>query len=637
MIVGIILCLIAVTLAFEECKRRLEEKCSEDMLVIVEKLFGELTVLGFLAMCIFFIHTSGLLVLVSKRIRLDEEELVGYVEIVHYTLFSIMVFFVAQVLVLLRFAAETEDAWLAMDKECRDESLAISNSEWDPAESERQALAGLQNSAWYTRFVPQLFDHQAEKIRDTEIFRELRHEFILDRGLEPPFPAAASEKRQLDFDFGRYLAIAQSGILAHIVEVGHEAWISFAAATILFYAFAAVVQENLVFLAWAWVAIGWLVYLFNVIFENHLIHLRSNFLPRRTVSLLYGEGSQEQRVDERDDGNLALLEEERTGDVLPPWCDIDPGRYVENQRWWITQKLVGGKPNRHQSLFWMDQNGPHLYFFILQVNILFTGVYAGLLVLAFIPVIARHDSWVTSILYCLLALIPVLGITMNKKRLVATLTQICSIGSYRKLHIVDVVLRQQKTLNVVRSFIVIFKMLGLKAKDQTEDNNTVKRTSSGNSLLSESERVQVYKSFDAFDADGSGSISRDELKELLIRMGISESPETVERIISALDENSDGSISREEFLSWYSNFVSERLSVEDLAHEIFDTFDDNKNGQLTIGEFKEKFDVASNNAFTFDEIGAVVHEVDRDHSGTVSFEEFRDFLTRYMPEEMLVE
>jgi len=200
-----------------------------------------------------------------------------------------------------------------------------------------------------------------------------------------------------------------------------------------------------------------------------------------------------------------------------------------------------------------------------------------------------------------------------------------------------VVLRQQKTLNVVRSFIVIFKMLGLKAKEQAEDNTTTKRASTGNPLLSESERVQVNKSFDAFDADGSGSISRDELKELLIRMGISESPESVEHIISALDENSDGSISREEFLSWYSSFVSERLSVEELAHEIFSTFDGNKNGQLTIGEFKEKFDVVSNHAFSFDEIGAVVHEVDRDHSGTVSFEEFRDFLGRYMPEEMLVE
>jgi len=54
-IVGIVLCLIVVTLAFESFKHHLESQCGSEnsMELILEKLFGELTVLGFLAMVIF--------------------------------------------------------------------------------------------------------------------------------------------------------------------------------------------------------------------------------------------------------------------------------------------------------------------------------------------------------------------------------------------------------------------------------------------------------------------------------------------------------------------------------------------------------------------------------------------------------
>jgi len=40
-LVCIVLCLIAVTLAFEKFKTSLEENCSEDTQLILEKLFGE--------------------------------------------------------------------------------------------------------------------------------------------------------------------------------------------------------------------------------------------------------------------------------------------------------------------------------------------------------------------------------------------------------------------------------------------------------------------------------------------------------------------------------------------------------------------------------------------------------------------
>jgi len=588
-----------------------------------------LTVLGFLAMVIFSIHHSGLLQPISHRINLDEMELVEYVENVHYALFSIMVFYVVQVVALIRFASKTEKQWCFMDKACRDEAT-VNKTEWVPTEQDLQALSDLQKASWYTRLIPQFLDRQAETIRDTIIFRALRREFILDRATEPPFLPSTSKER-LDFDFGRYLAIAQSRTLAHIVEVEPEAWLCFALATMLYYAFGAAVQEDMAILSWFWAGTGWCVLLFNAVFERHLERLRSSFLPSRIASMLYDFDPRSQSEDERD-WDFTLLEEQGGEGALPGWCNVDPDYYVESQRWWITQQLVGGKPNRQQTLFWMDRHGPQCYHLILQVNLIFTGVYAGLLILAFIPVILDQYSLTTLILYCLLSLIPIIGITYNKRRLVATLTQVCSIGSYRKLQIVNEVLRRQKTLEVVRTLIVIYNMRRLEQEETGRP--PMNRDQSERSILSESERAEVHKTFDKFDADGSGEISHDELRELLSKMGLSISPETVDRILADLDEDGDGLITREEFLNWYSGIAGVNISVDDLAHKMFDAFDENKNGEITIGEFKDRLDTLSICAFTLDEIGAMLHELDRDHNGSISFEEFKTFLIHNMPDEM---
>lgn len=628
-IVCTILCLIIVTLAFEHFKHHVESHCSEETELVLEKLFGELTVLGFLAMTIFLIDQSGLLEAIAKGIDFDEFELAEYVEDVHYALFSVMVFFVVQVMFLVKFAAETSNHWIKMDKECRDELIASNNGEWAPTEEERHAISDLRKESWITRFIPQLFDKEAEKIRDTVIFRALRHEFILDRSDEPPFQPQASEKR-LDFDFGRYLSIAQSRGLAHIVEVEQEAWVCNAAGTIAFYMFALMVQESMQILAWTWVAIGWCVYLFNVVFEQHLINLRRNFFPRKVDILLYGPTPTTNSQDERE-WDFALLEENGV-DSLPGWCNVDPEFYAEQQRSWITKKLVGGKATRQQSLFWMDRHGPQFYLLILQLNMLFTGIYVGLLVLAFIPAILEESNLAKTVSFCLLAFIPAICIMYNKKRLVATLAQVCSIGSYRKLQIVNDVKRQQKTFDVVRTLIVIYHMHCLNVQNDSKPIRLLEE--SERSKLSNSERARVNKMFDIFDADGNGDISLDELKDLLAHLGISNSPETLGRIGAILDDDGDGSISRDEFVQWYASIVGEEISTDDLARQMFSNFDIYNHGEITLGEFKQRIDAVSMGGLTLDEIGAMVHELDRDRNGTISFVEFKAFLVRYMPEEM---
>ena len=85
-IVIIVLALIFLTILFEVAKEHLEESVSEDFEVILEKFFGELTVLGFLAMVTFLISRTGTIQRISEHVFGKEEELVEYIEYVVFTM-----------------------------------------------------------------------------------------------------------------------------------------------------------------------------------------------------------------------------------------------------------------------------------------------------------------------------------------------------------------------------------------------------------------------------------------------------------------------------------------------------------------------------------------------------------------------
>ena len=87
-VVVIALFLILATLAFEWMKDTLEESVSEDLEVILEKLFGELTILGFLAMVTFFLTQTGVLQEISEHVFGEEEELIEYFEYVEISLWT---------------------------------------------------------------------------------------------------------------------------------------------------------------------------------------------------------------------------------------------------------------------------------------------------------------------------------------------------------------------------------------------------------------------------------------------------------------------------------------------------------------------------------------------------------------------
>lgn len=546
------------------------------MTAILEKLFGEMTVLGFLSLTTFLVTKMSFFQALNDFIFEEDGELLEILETVHFALFFIMIFYLVQVLVFVRRAIATEQEWSRMDR------LAMHRRHQDPS-------------------------YPADE--EQRLFEALRKEFILERDVEPPFsPAPQAHRVSEDFPFGRYLSISLGQFLTHTVELDEMTLLFFAVAALGYYLVGFLIDEDETMLAWAWVGLGWAVFIFNLYFDRHVTQLKRAFATSE--------------ADVSDSAHSSQLLELKS--TLPAWCNVNLDMYMQT-RPFLAQWFGGGRPNRQQALFWMGKNGKQCYLIILQVNLIFTGLYCAMHLIDYVYVMIDKPLHVF-VLYLVLAVLPIVGMAFNRKNLITNLAQVFSLGVYRRPQVVSAVLREEKTAQVIRSFVILQKLRKTTKGGQSG--------SVGQRQFDYAQVSQIIRSFDMCDADGDGFIEHEELRQLVVRLGGPTSDDTLQKAIEALDENKDGKISKEEFLKWYAeNAADDDLTDHERAVELFSMFDDDGDKEITIGEFKRKVD-AMNAGLSVDDVGAIIHELDTDGSGTIGVHEFEILVQRYYPKEL---
>ena len=552
------------------------------MSLVIEQLFGEMTVFGFLSLVSFVVTKLPFFEVLDEYIFRGQQDLFEIVETVHMNLFFIMVFYVLQVMVFVRHAIGTEDEYTQMDR-----------------------IAFLRRTGDDTLSVD-------EKQLS---FEALRQEFILERDPEPPFCPAPKEHRVPDdFLFGRYLSVSLGHHLANAVKLDQWTLVFFVVAIVNYFVIGFLVEGNPSKLAWTWVVIAWIFYAFNLAFERHVIQLKRAFAAREPVTACGEKTSQ-------------LLDVEAS---LPAWCEVNLDKYMRSRSWW-NRLLVGGQPNRQQALYWMDRRGPKCYLVILQINLIFTGVYCAMQLMEFVPNM-RSEQPNIFLAYVVLAALPVLGNTLNKQELVRNLSQVCSIGVYRRTQAVSAVLLEEKTAQVVRSFVVLHKM---RKMSESGGISNAKLLGDSEHTFDRSEATSIGRTFDLV-ASFRDTIGYDELRQLMSQVNIPTSENMLRNIIETLDEDKDGKISRKEFLKWYAEQAAmddKTLSDHERAAALFRMFDENDDNEITIGEFKQQVD-ALNAGLSIDDVAAILNEMDTDNNGTISLHEFETMVKKYYPREL---
>jgi Ca2+-binding EF-hand superfamily protein len=144
----------------------------------------------------------------------------------------------------------------------------------------------------------------------------------------------------------------------------------------------------------------------------------------------------------------------------------------------------------------------------------------------------------------------------------------------------------------------------------------------------EMQMEEVRELFDEIDEDGGGSLDKDELRELLEKLGLEVTDEKVDSVMLEMDADGEGAVELQEFLWWWKKAGKEyREKMTKLKDEmndvknLFDEFDDDGSGEIGEEELRALIQMLGV-TFNEDELKATMLELDKDGSGEVDFQEF---------------
>ncbi|KVH90052.1 Calcium-binding EF-hand [Cynara cardunculus var. scolymus] len=146
--------------------------------------------------------------------------------------------------------------------------------------------------------------------------------------------------------------------------------------------------------------------------------------------------------------------------------------------------------------------------------------------------------------------------------------------------------------------------------------------------LSEEEIIGLKEMFKSMDTDNSGTITFEELKAGLPKLGTKLSESEVRQLMEAADVDGNGTIDYIEFIS--ATMHLNRVEREDHLYTAFEYFDNDKSGYITVEELEhalKKYNMGDEKT-----IKEIIAEVDTDNDGRINYEEFAAMMRKGNPE-----
>ena len=147
--------------------------------------------------------------------------------------------------------------------------------------------------------------------------------------------------------------------------------------------------------------------------------------------------------------------------------------------------------------------------------------------------------------------------------------------------------------------------------------------------LKESKIQEMKNEFLKLDIDGDGSISVQELGNILRSMKgkLKVSEEEIEKVLKEIDNDKDGYIDVKEYFANMENSTSKNLIHRALvqrskARKAFEKFDKDGSGYVTIDELLEIFDEFEEGTVSHQQFEELLSDCIKDEEGKIDYEEF---------------
>ena len=137
--------------------------------------------------------------------------------------------------------------------------------------------------------------------------------------------------------------------------------------------------------------------------------------------------------------------------------------------------------------------------------------------------------------------------------------------------------------------------------------------------------MQEFKeAFDIFDVDGGGTITAEELGEVMKSLGQKPTRAQLEAMVREIDADGDGAIDFPEFLTMMLRKMNEGDPERELR-DVFTVFDKDQSGTISADELKSVMKVIGEK-LTEQEIEDAIRLADTTGDGEVDYDEFIAFV-----------
>ncbi|KHN35055.1 Calcium-dependent protein kinase 3 [Glycine soja] len=146
--------------------------------------------------------------------------------------------------------------------------------------------------------------------------------------------------------------------------------------------------------------------------------------------------------------------------------------------------------------------------------------------------------------------------------------------------------------------------------------------------LSEEEIIGLKEMFKSMDTDNSGTITFEELKAGLPKLGTKVSESEVRQLMEAADVDGNGTIDYIEFIT--ATMHMNRMEREDHLYKAFEYFDKDRSGYITVEELEsalKKYNMGDEKT-----IKEIIAEVDADNDGRINYDEFVAMMRKGNPD-----
>jgi len=619
----LMLSLIVLSVIFEKSKHHLEHHVDEHKHIILQALFGELTVLGFIALITFFLMQTGTFEHFSQRIYGDEQHLLHLFEKVHFGLFFVMLLFLLLIGWLIYVQDQAAQRWHSLDLRAAS-FIKTQRRLASPARAPKSragslralpvghAAAGASAAEGYQPQVDEAEDAASSaeahvRVSDPELwaFLQLRQRFTY--GLS----GAEGRKVRVEdphdtFPLGAYLTRCSAGITASIVEVHPLTWFVVALSLLVVYLANAALSGLgmcLIFVLWGWLCAALLLWL-----SARLAWMNGQLRPRPDASLAaIAEGSEA---------------------AQPPYLSAPARKEV----------------SKHEALYplRLAHHGPHVARHTVQFVLLFCAVY--LIGLEFVFG-AEMVSVAGSLGWALLALsaLSVVVAVAEVRRVIPLLVVTESVAQLKKIDVVAITMRECKLSRSLRllKLLAVMHSNSVTARKRTGASSPeevqAERAKALAALLP-GQREELTDAFELYDVNNDGEIDRHEFSGLLRSMGQDLNPAEQDRLFSEMDTNGNGRVERDEFIAVMAPQLSaradaerERPPVEQLAEDLFREINKDEDGFVSFAEFRAKVrqlptDMAE------EEVDELLQEIFGSDDTFIDREEFTDFIKRHKDE-----